>query len=109
MPHHGGGGARRPGQARGLNREQHVPWKTWPAHHLFPALPPQVMHDCHSDCEALFYQHGIRAAALWDTQVGVWGGTGGQKLQEMLRAGHHNTAVQLASLPKGMACYRPFT
>ena len=34
-----------------------------------PGRPPQVMHDCRSDCEALFYQHGIRPAALWDTQA----------------------------------------
>ncbi len=31
------------------------------------------MHDCRSDCEALLYQHGIRAAALWDTQVWMGG------------------------------------
>lgn len=37
---------------------------------LPPRPHPQVMHDCRSDCEALFYQHGIRAAGLWDTQVG---------------------------------------
>jgi len=35
-----------------------------------PQLPKQVLHDCRADCEALYYQHGIRLAAVWDTQVG---------------------------------------
>lgn len=32
----------------------------------------QVMHDCRADSEALFYLHGIRMRAVWDTQVGAW-------------------------------------
>lgn len=27
------------------------------------------MHDCRADSEALFYLHGIRMRAVWDTQV----------------------------------------
>ncbi|KAL4443459.1 hypothetical protein ABPG75_011196 [Micractinium tetrahymenae] len=29
----------------------------------------KVLHDCRSDCEALFYLHGIRVSPVWDTQV----------------------------------------
>ena len=28
-----------------------------------------MLHDCRHDCEALFYLHDVRCAALWDTQV----------------------------------------